>query len=249
VSVHPSDATPSSGHSFAVAVAVVVAACVALTVGLVFWWLPTTHVAPPTVVVVSSPPTEAAPLPASSSPASPSPASVAPPTPFDVKPSPSPTSTVPASVTISSLSVTRTPVVSESTVSANGLLSAPDDPRQLGWYRLATGTTVIIGHIGLLDGCKFAKELPCGPIDGALHHIDSMKVGQTLVLTSASGTTQTYVVTVKPAEYGKGSLPAAYFTAAYNNTVLLMTCGGTFNKATGHYEDNFTVLLKPKGTT
>jgi hypothetical protein len=46
--------------------------------------------------------------------------------------------------------------------------------------------------------------------------------------------------------YGKGRLPRrAVFGAAASNRLRLVTCGGRFDAATGHYAENVVVYARP----
>ncbi|MCO5972272.1 class F sortase [Actinoallomurus soli] len=106
--------------------------------------------------------------------------------------------------------------------------------QEAGWYRLgpvpgATGAAVIAGHVDTTRGPAVFFRL------GALRPGDVVRVGR------RDGTTATFRVdsveavpkTAFPTQkvYGRVGYPA----------LRLITCGGTFDHGTGHYDDNVIV--------
>ena len=142
---------------------------------------------------------------------------------------------IPRAVAIPRLAVAA-PVVGRVGVIAagteKGLLSAPGDYHDLGWYRNGvTGALVVDGHVGYASGA------------GPLAYIGMLSRGDTIVVTYP-GRVQTYRVAAVSAVL-KGGLPAAYFTAAYSRDLVLITCDYQSAFHDGHFADNVYVLATP----
>lgn len=149
---------------------------------------------------------------------------------------PVPAPEIPQSVTVSRLASTATvagPVVVQTSGPEQGLLTAPDDYHQLGWYRHdPSGLLVIDGHVGF-------RANP-----GPLAYIGELVTGDTLTVTFPSGV-RTYQVTTV-ARAAKSLLPPDYFSAQYDGQVMLITCDYTSAFNDGHYADNVYVVAAPQ---
>jgi sortase (surface protein transpeptidase) len=134
------------------------------------------------------------------------------------------------------LSVPITPVG----VQDDGELQIPDET-QVGWYQLGAspgepGTTVLAGHVNW--------HHRNGPFLG-LRQLDP---GAIVTLTLADGTLRTYQV-VERQQYGKLMLPTdRIWSHTGPETLVLITCGGTFNPQVRHYRDNIVVYAVPVAT-
>lgn len=114
-----------------------------------------------------------------------------------------------------------------------GLLSAPDNYHDLGWYRHGdSGILLIDGHVGY-------RQSP-----GPLTFIGQLAAGDTLVVTFAGGT-QTYRVT-QVASIVKGKLPPGYFSSAYDGWLMLITCDYNSPFHAGHFANNVYVVASPE---
>jgi hypothetical protein len=114
-----------------------------------------------------------------------------------------------------------------------GLLTAPLDFRQLGWYRHGDlGALVLDGHVGY-------RNQP-----GPLAFIGELSQGDQVVVAFPGGD-RTFQVTVV-ARAVKGSLPQQYFSAAYNADLMLITCDYTSAFHDGHFADNVYVVAAPE---
>jgi sortase (surface protein transpeptidase) len=110
-----------------------------------------------------------------------------------------------------------------------GLLTAPANYHQLGWYRHGSaGVLVIDGHVG------FHQD------PGPLAYIGELVPGDTVVV-AFQGDARSYRVT-GVARAVKGQLPATYFSQAYNDQVMLITCDYTSTFSGGHFADNVYVI-------
>ena len=121
-----------------------------------------------------------------------------------------------------------------------GLLGVPRSINEVGWWAgggvpgAPTGTVVIDGHV---DGATSGL--------GALWPLRSAQIGDQITLKLANGDTVGYRVR-GVRSYLKAELPASLFAGVKGTAVLAMiTCGGPFDRATGHYADNVVVYAVP----
>jgi len=116
-------------------------------------------------------------------------------------------------------------------------LAVPGDVHLLGWWSSGplpgspAGTVVIDGHVDDRGG------------PGALFRLARTPVGSALVLQTPAGVLR-YAVQARRL-YGKDQLPGDLFTAAGRPRLVLITCGGPFDRATGHYQDNVVLYALP----
>ena len=85
------------------------------------------------------------------------------------------------------------------------------------------------------------------PTSGASGDSGSVVVddGATVALTLADGSSRAYEV-VERQQYGKLMLPAdRIWTRAGPETLVLITCGGSFNPQIHHYRDNIVIYAVP----
>ncbi len=117
---------------------------------------------------------------------------------------------------------------------ADRTMEVPPSGFPAGWYTGAPtpgelGPAIIAGHVDWK-----------GP--GVFFDLYKLKPGDLVRITRQDGSTPVFRVTgVK--EYPKKEFPTK---AVYGNIehpgLRLITCGGTFNPRTGHYEDNIVVF-------
>jgi len=116
-------------------------------------------------------------------------------------------------------------------------LAVPGDVHLLGWWSSGplpgspAGTVVIDGHVDDRGG------------PGALFRLARTPVGSALVLQTPAGVLR-YAVQARRL-YGKDQLPGDLFTAAGRPRLVLVTCGGPFDRASGHYQDNVVLYALP----
>lgn len=124
-------------------------------------------------------------------------------------------------------------------VDTDGALVPPEDPAQLGWWRgvrpgEGEGSVVIAGHI---DSRRFGQ--------GPLARIVELKPGDRAVLTTAGGASADYVVRGIQT-FPKESFPAAdLFGTDGPERLVLVTCGGAFDRARGGWDSNVIAVLDP----
>lgn len=125
-------------------------------------------------------------------------------------------------------------------VRPDGLLAVPADVRTVGWWSAGapaaapSGTVVLAGHV------DSARQGP-----GAFFGIRALEPGDRVILSSASGRTTAYTVAARR-QYPKNALPAGQlFDQDRPSRLVLVTCGGSFDRATRHYSDNVVVYARP----
>jgi hypothetical protein len=151
---------------------------------------------------------------------------------------PEPAGTVPVRVSLPGLGISA-PVVPVGTGPA-GAMVIPEPPSTVGWWSpgplagSAAGPAVLAGHVDSRTGGL-----------GAFAALRDAQVGAAVVVRGADGRELRYAVVARR-EYLKAELPTALFTGGPPGLVLI-TCGGRFDPATGHYEDNVVVHAVPVG--
>ena len=117
---------------------------------------------------------------------------------------------------------------------ADGWIESPADFDDVGWYENgvvpgAIGPAVIAGHV----------DSPTAP--AVFYDLPKLAPGDTVSVSRSDGTTANFVVTgIQTVE--KDSFPTASIYAPVPTPELrLVTCGGAWDPATGHYVDNVVV--------
>lgn len=124
-------------------------------------------------------------------------------------------------------------------MTVGGVLQPPDDPTTLAYWIAGapagsiTGDTVIVGHV---DG-------PQGP--GAFYRLVHVRPGDPVVVSGAQGRTITYRVSSLSLPAKRHSLPAELFARDGPPQLVLISCGGSFDRATDEYADNVVVVAVP----
>ena len=142
----------------------------------------------------------------------------------------------PSSVSVPSLGIQASvsPVLS-----IEGQLQPPEDPKQVGWWQgsalggSASGSTVLVGHVdSAQDGL------------GAFYRLDQVSAGS-VVTVLADGRSASYRVTSLQYLTKSDGLPATLFTAGGPARLILITCGGSFDRQQQSYRDNVVVTAVP----
>lgn len=124
----------------------------------------------------------------------------------------------------------------------DGTMEVPPGGFPAGWYTGAPtpgelGPAIIAGHIDMN-----------GP--GVFYNLHRLKPGDEITVTRKDGTKPVFRVT-RVGQYTKASFPTKLVYGNIDRAGLrLITCGGPFNNASGHYEDNivaFADLVPPAG--
>lgn len=122
-----------------------------------------------------------------------------------------------------------------------GQMELPVDPAVAGWYRYGADAASTSGRI-LIAAHVDAIDYPIGP----LARLRDVPAGETIALAAGDGTTREFVVQ-SLTYYEKTALPVDELFARNGPTALvIVTCGGPFDSATGHYRDNVVAVAVPR---
>jgi len=123
---------------------------------------------------------------------------------------------------------------------ADGTMQVPPSGFPAGWYTgMPTpgqvGPAIIVGHVDWK-----------GP--GVFYNLHKLKPGELVAVTRTDGSKPVFRVT-RVQQFPKDQFPTKAVYGPLDHAGLrLITCGGTFNSQTGHYEDNivaFADLVSP----
>lgn len=125
-------------------------------------------------------------------------------------------------------------------VAADGQMELPPDPNRLGWYRFGAtpgspaGSAVLAGHVDTL-----AQGL------GQLARLRDTPVGAVVEVVQTDGALARFqVVSVRSID--KPELPLAeLFDREGPPRLVLLTCGGRYDRAAGGYQENVVVIATP----
>ncbi len=126
------------------------------------------------------------------------------------------------------------------TLSKAGTVNVPTNFAEPGWYNGARspgqkGSAVILGHVDNFHG------------PAAFFNLDKLKLGNHVDVTLKDGRKLVFAV-IGERMYQKTNFPDRLVYGARDYPALqLVTCGGIFDSATGHYLSNiviFTALIK-----
>jgi hypothetical protein len=116
-------------------------------------------------------------------------------------------------------------------LTASGALQVPSTTTVAGWYTGsprpgAIGPALIEGHVDSLTG------------PGVFYRLSELQPGDRIYIRRADGTTVEFRVTAEQT-YQKAYFPtSAVYGPTPDPELRLITCGGTFDYATGHYLSN-----------
>ena len=124
--------------------------------------------------------------------------------------------------------------------SSGEILGVPADPAQVGWWTgsappgAASGTVVIDGHI---------DSATTGP--GAFYQLADLHIDDLLIITTTTGDRRNYAVTGRRTYLKANGLPLDLFATTGPPRLVLITCGGSFDRSTGSYSHNIVVFATP----
>jgi sortase (surface protein transpeptidase) len=126
------------------------------------------------------------------------------------------------------------------TLNKDGTVNVPTKFAEPGWYNGDAapgqkGSAVILGHVDNYHG------------PAVFFYLDKLALGNRVYVTLADGRKLVFAV-IGERMYKKTNFPDKLVYGARNYPALqLVTCGGIFDSATGHYLSNivvFTALIK-----
>ncbi len=145
----------------------------------------------------------------------------------------------PVRLTVASISV-DTPLM-DLGLESDGTLEVPPDGTVAGWFTGAPtpgelGPAVIAGHVDWIGPAVF-------------HDLVLVVQGDLIEVERADGSTAVFSVT-EAGQYPKNEFPtqAVYGPVDFAG-LRLITCGGVFDPATGHYDDNIVVFAELVSST
>ncbi|WP_454084258.1 sortase domain-containing protein [Georgenia sp. Marseille-Q6866] len=147
-----------------------------------------------------------------------------------------PTPVPPARVTLTDVAAEVVPVG----VLPSGELQLPEDPARVGWWAAGAvpgqgeGTVVLAGH---MDGLRRG---------GAMSAMLEVASGDVVSLEDSRGRAHEYRV-VERSTTPQESLDPSIFATDGPHRLVLVTCGGTYDEATGRYSENIVVVAEPVG--
>ena len=139
----------------------------------------------------------------------------------------------PRSVTIPSLTLDA-PLI-ELGLQDDGTLEVPTDPDEAGWFAGGpepgeVGAAVIAGHV----------DSKSGP--AVFYGIGDLTEGDQITVSGHDGDDLTFVVQ-RSERYPKDQFPTSdVYGPTTEPELRLITCGGDFDRSTGHYRDNVVVF-------
>ena len=142
----------------------------------------------------------------------------------------------PLSISIPSIGVESSLVAAG--VLEDGTVAVPPDPNIAGWFTGGPrpgerGPAVIMGHV---DSKK------SGP--GVFWRLVDLDIGALVTVETTTGPQQFVVQSVE--QYPKDQFPTERVYGPLPQPALrLITCGGSFDRAIGHYRDNIIAFLVP----
>lgn len=126
-------------------------------------------------------------------------------------------------------------------VEDDGEMEVPEDVGDVGWYRHGPapgepGAAVIAGHVDSREQGR-----------GAFFDLRRLEVGSRVEVTDSDGNTQRFDVVARRT-YDKATLPAdELFSREGSSQLVLITCGGDFDRDAGSYRENVVIYAQPSG--
>jgi sortase (surface protein transpeptidase) len=123
---------------------------------------------------------------------------------------------------------------------ADGAMQIPD-PDQVGWYKRgprpgAPGPAVLIGHLDSRTG------------RAVFYRLRQLRPGDEILVGQRDGSTTKFIVG-RLERHPKTALPTNRIWPTTSRPLLrLITCTGSFDRATGHYRDNLIVFAARAGS-
>jgi hypothetical protein len=113
-----------------------------------------------------------------------------------------------------------------------GVMQVPADPRVVGWWSgggaptQPRGSVVVVGHVNYAG------------VPGALGRLPDTRLGDDVSIVGPGLDARYRVTAVRTYPKSSGIPAAAFGPGPGDGRLVLITCGGPFDSATGNYEDN-----------
>ncbi len=124
-------------------------------------------------------------------------------------------------------------------IAPDGTAQVPGDPQRAGWFSRSSrpgdeGPAVILGHI----------DSKTGP--AVFFRLHELVAGATVIVDTASGRRVAFTVN-RVEQVSKDAFPTnEVYGPVFGRQLRLITCGGSFDRSTGHYRDNVIAFLTAK---
>ncbi|MEM9465595.1 MAG: class F sortase [Actinomycetota bacterium] len=142
----------------------------------------------------------------------------------------------PVGLTIDGIEISDAPI-RDVGVEPNGEMEIPG-ATEVGWYRWSPSP-------GMEGSSVLAAHIAWNGRDGVFRNLDDLEVGDRFTVQYDDGTEREFEITEK-AQYDKEELPFdRVFSKTGEPSVVLITCGGDFNRGLNSYEDNVVVYADP----
>ena len=120
-------------------------------------------------------------------------------------------------------------------------LQVPSSFSVAGWFRGAAepgepGPAIVVGHVDSHNG------------PGVFYRLRALRRGDRIAVKARNGAVIRYTVTSALAAPKDRFPTRVVYGKTRRPTLRLITCGGVFNSATGHYVDNYIVFAEWAGT-
>ena len=125
-------------------------------------------------------------------------------------------------------------------VHADGALDIPADPARVGWWTGGAqagepfGSVVLAGHV---DSAAYGL--------GALAELLHVRLGERITLGSGRHRETYQVTTVREVPKARLAAGTDLFDQGVGHRLVLITCGGPFDRRTHGYRDNVVVIATP----
>jgi LPXTG-site transpeptidase (sortase) family protein len=121
---------------------------------------------------------------------------------------------------------------------ADGSMGTPQTFGDVAWYEPgsepgAPGNAVIDGHV---DNALTTA--------GVFEHLSQVSLGETILVSDASGKTLTYTVTETEESPATSTLAASIFTTTGPSQLVLITCDGTWVPSARSFDQRFVVVAQ-----
>jgi hypothetical protein len=125
-------------------------------------------------------------------------------------------------------------------VRTDGSLEIPDDPQVVGWWTGGAqagepfGGTVIAGHV---DSRRLGL--------GVLAEMRNVRTGQLVTLSDGKRSVTYRITSTTNIPQARLAADTDVFAQDLPHRLVLITCGGEFNRKTHHYTENIIVVADP----
>lgn len=124
----------------------------------------------------------------------------------------------------------------------NGVLGLPPDPNVVGWWSQGaapgseSGAVVLAAHV---DAPRYGT--------GVMVRLQRTPIGARIEVAAADGKGLVEYVVQARKSYPKSELPyQQLFAQSGSPRLVIVTCGGYYNKSTRQYSDNIVVIAVPR---